>query len=1104
MLFNLDNGGFKLKKMELYNWGTFSDRVWDIYPNGKTSLLTGANGSGKTTLVDAISTLLVPPEVRHYNQSSGAEKKRERTEQSYVLGEYGNITDEESSRIKKQSLRNTDSVSILTAIFYDEVSKRTKTLGQIRYFTPSSFNRIYFISDNELSITEDILPFDNRGEYKKRLTDLNSKFYNNFKDYSASFIKHFGLKSSKALNLFSQTVGVKVLGDINDFIRKHMLEEGKAYNKFEGVYNNFQLLLETQLLIERAEKELELLEAIGNSGKRYQETEEVLRALERKLTIFPYFNAKVNLNKLNKEKAQCEKELTLTQGNLIELNQVFDSIKSDIMESEIALSKNKSAEKIRSLEQEIRYLNKEIDQKKQTWKQCEFFFNIVNKALPLIPNAFENEKNNILEEISTKKQELQQIGDKIFLYKTDLMEKKQNKNQLTDEFNSLLNRDSNIPLKNIEIRDSITQGIGIEKESLPFVGECLRVMESESIWELAIEKLLHSFALCLMVDKENYTRVKNYVNNHNLKGKVVFFMVDTSIEYLFKEKPGSESVINKIDIKKNTPFREWLEETIRNKYNFHCTDDLEEFSRFDFALTPKGLIKNKNRHEKDDNPNLRYILGWDNLKKRADLERNINSLSKEIIGIEKNLTSEVEKEKDITKWINAGSSIQGFTFNSIDFMSLEVKLHSIKTEIEKLAESSSEIEFLREKLILLRENEKEITGKIRDYDKKSGALEHRLREIVINIDREELIISSFPSIDEDLLNSLNNDYKDKWENTNSFRDSIQIEFEHHQNKKNLITQALIKNMLLFINPGKAILDKYPSWTDDTRDLKGEIEYLKDFNELYNRVLKNDLPNHKKKFKQFLNKQVLDDMISFNHTLESELKEIEETIRELNISLRDIKYQDNPGTYITLKTEFTRDLLIKEFRTELKNTFADAFKLANSDYTEMELFFNKSRRLLGSLKNDEYKRKKVLDTRNWLDFTAEERFSEDKSLKQVYRNSESLSGGEKAKLAYTILASAIVFQFAIQEKKGESFRFVVVDEAFSKADIKNSKYLMDLFKKLELQLMVITPLDGINIVEQYINSIHFIQKKDDNRAIVINMTIEEYQKNKEGYKFDNSI
>jgi len=1107
MLFNLDAGGFRLKKMELYNWGTFSDRVWEIDPNCETSLLTGANGSGKTTMVDAITSLLVPPNVRHYNQSSGSEKKRERTEQSYTLGAYGNITDDLSTRIKTQTLRDNDTVSILTGVFYDKVTKGFVTLGQIRYFTASSFNRVFFISTKELSLKENVLPFDNRGEYKRRLTKLNTRFYDNFKAYASTFGKLFGFKSSKALNLFSQTVGVKVLGDINEFIRKQMLEEGSAYSKFEAVYDSFQHLIDTQLLIERAEKELELLKRVGLSGEKYKNIEHDLEVASSLVFYYPYFEAEEKLNNLISEKLEKEAELEDSKSDLIKIKDDLDLMNRSIRESERAIDSNEVAEKLRSIEKDILYCKRDITEKKRLWSQYEYFSKVVGRKVPASSHDFLDEKLFIDSNRELLTIEQKSLSENLFDIKRELMEKKQSKNSLKDEFDSLLNRDNNIPLRNIAIRDSITSALKMDRDLLPFVGECIRVKESESMWEIAIERLLHSFALCILVDKKDYQRVNNYINNNNLKGRVVFFKVDTTQEYIYKGTINKGSVPEKLDIKSDSPFKDWLEERIISRFNYICTEDMDEFKRLDYGVTKTGLIKNKNRHEKDDRTSNHSILGWDNLKKRALLERSIKALCKNIDDSEKELKGVQIEEEEILNKLNALQSMTMFKFADINFLDLEKELYKLNKEYKHLFEASDELNTLQKTLDKLKEKILETRSKESNILKKVGFLEHRIDELETHINREDVTLKGFETKNNNILELLKGEFSNLYNNDidklPQFKDRLYTEVQNTQKKKEVLAKTLITTMGNFIKPDKVILEKYPSWMDDTRDLKPDVEYLPDFNELYKRVLKNDLPNYKKSFRQFLNKRVLEDMVGLNHALENELKEIEESIRELNLSLKSIRYQDNPATYICLKSEITKDRLIRDFRSELKDTFADALKLAKGEFSEMELFFTKSKTLLNSLKSDENRRKKVLDTRNWLNFTAEERFIEDKALKQVYRNSESLSGGEKAKLAYTILASAIVFQFGIQESKGSCFRFVVVDEAFSKADIKNSKYLMDLFSKLDLQLIVITPLDSINVVEEYIHAIHFVQKGVDNRTVVINMSIDEYREDREEFKNANT-
>ena len=59
------------------------------------------------------------------------------------------------------------------------------------------------------------------------------------------------------------------------------------------------------------------------------------------------------------------------------------------------------------------------------------------------------------------------------------------------------------------------------------------------------------------------------------------------------------------------------------------------------------------------------------------------------------------------------------------------------------------------------------------------------------------------------------------------------------------------------------------------------------------------------------------------------------------------------------------------------------------------------------------------------------WAEDGTEKEFYSDASGKSGGQKEKLAYTILASALAYQFGLEwgAVQSRSFRFVVIDEAF---------------------------------------------------------------------------
>jgi len=253
-------GGYNLDYFQILNWGTFDKKIYTLNAKNKTTLLTGENGSGKTTLVDALLTLLVPTDKRFYNQSSGEAKKRDRSEESYVLGAYGSMLTEEDDNSSIQYLRKReDTISILNGCFTNPFEQKSVTLLQIRYFTNSNMQQVFAITEGKLTV-EDInkllqeqnIEIIRNKKWKDILTSKRgTAFYPSFKQYASAYSKIFGFKSEKALTLFSQIVGLKVLGDINSFIKLNMLEEGKIIDEFDKFQDNYTNLVHCSNIIKK-------------------------------------------------------------------------------------------------------------------------------------------------------------------------------------------------------------------------------------------------------------------------------------------------------------------------------------------------------------------------------------------------------------------------------------------------------------------------------------------------------------------------------------------------------------------------------------------------------------------------------------------------------------------------------------------------------------------------------------------------------------------------------------------------------------------------------------------------------------------------------------
>jgi uncharacterized protein YPO0396 len=395
---------------------------------------------------------------------------------------------------------------------------------------------------------------------------------------------------------------------------------------------------------------------------------------------------------------------------------------------------------------------------------------------------------------------------------------------------------------------------------------------------------------------------------------------------------------------------------------------------------------------------------------------------------------------------------------------------------------------------------------------KSGQLKERINTF------EESIKNTSTFLASEHLNSAKNYYQfiPAYVQTREFSDPLRkiqaerartIEFVDAElklkaNEEGKVREKIIRLMSAFISPSDEARRQYPDWSKDTVDLSASLNYSDSFRQLYDRVTKEDLPKHKNEFKEYMKESVTSRITSFKTGLDNRQEEIEEHILQLNKSLNKIDFNVNPHTFIQLRSKPTKDQEVRKFKEELTACIVPVadIELSKTDDWVNTAFLN-IRDLIEKLHTDKDKRKRLIDVRNWMDFEAEEFYREDNKRRMTLDSSDSLSGGEKAQFTYTVLGAAIAFQFGINENASasNSFRFIAVDEAFSKLDPEKSHYLMALCRQLNLQILVVTPLDKIYVAEEYISSCHYVEKQSTDRSRVYNLTMQQYNEQKKNWE-----
>src|ERR1700761_5427986 len=309
--------GFRLQYMEIYNWGTFDENVWKITPGGETSLLTGANGSGKTTFVDALLTLIVPEKKhRFYNQSSGSEKKGDRTEETYVMGGYGSVHTESGQGSKTLYLRENkeQAYSILLAHFANE-AEQSVTLFQVRWFSGGDMRRVFAIAHKPLHIEDDFKPFDLGGSWRRRIDQQYNKgsrkrveCFASASRYAQRMVEVMGMQSMQALSLFNQTMGIKVLGELNELIRTNMLEPRNMEEEFQELKKHLSTLIDAQRNIEKSEEQVRLLQPLQKHFQSFSEQAALGRESRQELDTARIWRNYTQFHLLEEHIAFLEKE----------------------------------------------------------------------------------------------------------------------------------------------------------------------------------------------------------------------------------------------------------------------------------------------------------------------------------------------------------------------------------------------------------------------------------------------------------------------------------------------------------------------------------------------------------------------------------------------------------------------------------------------------------------------------------------------------------------------------------------------------------------------------------------------------------------------------
>ncbi|MCP3867454.1 MAG: ATP-dependent exonuclease SbcCD, C subunit-like protein [Gammaproteobacteria bacterium] len=1098
--------GFRLQRLEIYNWGTFDQRVWTLLADGRNSLLTGDIGSGKSTVVDAVTTLLVPAHRVAYNKAAGAGNK-ERTLKSYVLGYYKTERNEVSAGAKPVALRDHNSYSVVLGVFHNAGYDQTVTLAQVFWSKDPQGQpaRYYIATERDLSIAGDFSGFGSEMTgLRKQLRHRKIDVFDSFPPYGAWFRRRFGIDNEQALDLFHQTVSMKSVGNLTEFVRNHMLEPFEVTPRIAALIAHFDDLSRAHEAVRKARHQIELLTPLVADCDRYH-TQAVstvqLRACRDMLR--PYF-AGLKIDLLDKRVASLDQQWEQQNARIMVLTGNRDTQRAAVSELQRSIAAN-GGDRLEYLAEEIRVKGNERDARK---KKAERYGELVREAggYPVSDDAaFQAQYGVFANQLEATDAREEVLQNDLTERTVELHQGKEQHRLLTEEIDSLKARRSNIAIEQIRMRAALCQAMGLSESELPFAGELLRVHENEQEWEGAAERLLHGFGLSLLVPDTCYRTVLEWVDRTHLQGRLVYFRVRKS-DHRKTPSLSPGSLVRKLVVKPDSPFYDWLEQELARRFDVTCCMTGEQFRRESRGITRAGQIKSSGgRHEKDDrhriNDRRRYVLGWTNAEKISALQTEQHRLEQRLGEVGDGIALVQTEQRKLNARRQVLIKLDEYRdFRELDWQSVAAETARLDEERRQLESASDLLKQLTSQLDSAKQILSDTEGQLQErMDQRSRTGQKREDAETLKAQTQALLDESGvvePKVPFTVLADLCEEALGEHHLTvescdtreRKVREWLQTRIDTEDARLKRLGERIVRGMTEYKE----------AYRLETDEVDASIEAAFEYRAMLEALEADDLPRFETRFKELLNENTIREVANFQSQLAREREQIKERIGRINDSLAQIDY--NTGRYILLETRPSPDSEIRDFTNELRTctegslTGSEDVQYSESKFLQVKQIIERFRGREGQTESDRRWTTKVTDVRNAFLFSASERWREDDTEHEHYSDSGGKSGGQKEKLAYTILAASLAYQFGLEwgAVRSRSFRFVVIDEAFGRGSDESTQYGLRLFEQLNLQLLIVTPLQKIHIIEPFVNSVGFVHNDDGRVSMLRNLSIEEYR------------
>ena len=792
---------------------------------------------------------------------------------------------------------------------------------------------------------------------RKQLRDLpNVTLFASFSEYADHFCRIVGIRQREtALDLFFQTVSMKSVGNLTDFVRNQMLGRTDVRDRIETMTRSFDDLRLAHDAVRTVQHQLAVLQPLVDDRVRYEDASAQRQHLQACKDAVPTYVAYLSVDLLKADLHRHNHTLKTLRNDLADIDRQTTDRQRELTDLQVALKGNEKGQRLDALSQEITRLETERDKRRAA---AQSYAGLVQQTDLSVPTSADEFYYN-QQQLTKLKTALEQEVIRLQAERDALVIKQEaartNRDTIAQELNSLDGRRTKIPGENINLRQRLLDAVGLAEADLPYAGELLRVSEGEEDWEGAAERRLRGLGMTLLVRADYYERVSEWVNRQSLRGRLVYNTIPADYRQQKSDiSPLRPSLVNKIDIRNDTEFFDWLTDQLLNFHDLTCCDTLSEFRREPFAITREGQIKGgRGRHEKDDthkiNDSSRYVLGWSNADKIRVLRQQLvqaDSDCKTVVGQVADMDHAI---RGLAKKQAVLHELTRFTdYADMDWTATAQRIEKRVQDRQQLTNEAGELAVLEQQIEAVAEQLGKLSDRKESKSRLTGQEENKVRQTandlyeafaLLNVADETVLQGIFPD-HEQMLETF-----DTWltlideqpipddrltdpvrQTLLTFNEDTAIDRGRVRQLANDVPKKLDQMIGLREADEKKLRDNLVKQMGEYRhtfpvesaDFSNDMRDLALYVARYNLLNDSELARHEARFRELLQRGTIHEVALFDTYLRQRETDIAEKIDLINEHLKQVSY--SPTSYVQLTRDRVRGgsaEAIDDFRNELR-------------------------------------------------------------------------------------------------------------------------------------------------------------------------------------------